>query len=66
MNDPRKLDAIRAQFAHLTAEFEDAAAVAVDGQGACTVAEARTLHRILKGAMQSIAERVADLRELVS
>lgn len=66
MTDSRKLDAILAQFAHLTAELEDAAAVAVDGQGAPTTAEASAIRSKLVSAIQSIAGRLDNLRVLIS
>ena len=48
MNNRTRLDAILAQFAHLTAELEDAATVAGDGQGARTTAEASAIRSKLE------------------
>jgi hypothetical protein len=59
------LDAVRQEFAHLTGLFEDAALLALDGQGIETVRKGRRQTRRISTTMARIQRQLVILNKLL-
>ncbi|MCH9808948.1 MAG: hypothetical protein K0U74_14575 [Alphaproteobacteria bacterium] len=65
MNSDINLDRVQAAFAAITAELEDAAAIAADTQGSETNAEARSAFARLDRIFANLVARRSELERML-